>query len=179
MDRQRRIYKPGITDDVVRRTQKSTDTCGSRAGVGHKNPRTMVVLRRCEMPDNGSGTKEEIGFEHRRETKSGILLVVPPGEVLVWVLLHLRRLSNWDMTSCVAVAQGGGREGRKRLAGKECHASSAKLAMLSAFRSSCTPPSDESSRPCDAPSSLCGARCTRTAPIRRVPFAPGHTSLEH
>jgi len=94
MDRQKRIYKPGIADDVVRRTQKSTDTCGSRAGVSHKNLRTMVVLRRCEMPDNGRDTKEEIGFEHRRETKPGVLLVVPPGEVLVWVLLHLRRLSN-------------------------------------------------------------------------------------
>ena len=94
MDRQQRIYKPGITDDVVRRTPKSTDTYGSRAGASHKNPRTMVVLRRCEMPDNGSGTKEEIGFEHHHETKSGVLLVVPPGEVLVWVLLYLRRLSN-------------------------------------------------------------------------------------
>ena len=39
------------------------------------------------------------------------------------------------MASCVAVAQGGGREGRKRQAGKGCHASSAKLATLSAFRS--------------------------------------------
>ena len=69
------------------------------------------------MPDNGSGTKEEICFDHRHKTKLGVLPVVPSGEAVVCLLWHLRRPSNWVMASCVAVARRAGDErvGRGRL----------------------------------------------------------------
>ena len=50
--------------------------------------------RRCETPDNGSGTKEEMRFDHRHKTKPGIWLLVPPVEVLVCLLWYLRRRSS-------------------------------------------------------------------------------------
>lgn len=94
-------YKAGIAVVKPRnpRLREGTELLSAAQNHGPWHPRRRQTMK---------GGQREVRTDHRRKTKLDICLVVPPGELLVWQLRYLRRLSNGDIASCIAIAQEGG-----------------------------------------------------------------------